>query len=162
MRIGIYPGSFDPATMGHLDVIERASRLYDKLIVVVMVNAAKKSMFCKEEKVSFLKRITKHLPNVEIDFFGGLLADYAKEKGACAIVKGLRAVSDFEYEFQMALANRKLNPEVDTVFLMTSSQYMYLSSSIVKEIALMGGDISGFVSDEIYQDIINKFNTGGR
>ncbi len=162
MRIGIYPGSFDPATMGHLDVIERASRLYDKLIVVVMVNTSKKSMFSKEEKVSFLKRITKHLPNVEIDFFGGLLADYAREKGACAIVKGLRAVSDFEYEFQMALANRKLNPDVDTVFLTTSAQYMYLSSSIVKEIALMGGDISGFVSDEIYQDIINKFNTGGR
>lgn len=162
MRIGIYPGSFDPATLGHLDVIERASRLYDKLIVVVMVNANKRSMFTAQEKVNFLKRITKHLQNVEIEFFNGLLADYARDKGACAIIKGLRAVSDFEYEFQMALANKKLNPQVDTVFLMTSSQYMYLSSSIVKEIAGMGGDISEFVSDEIYEDIMDKFKTGGQ
>lgn len=160
MRIGIYPGSFDPATNGHLDIIERAARLYDKLIVVVMINNAKKSLFSAEEKIDFLHRLTKHLDNVEIEFFDGLLADYAKKKQACAIVKGLRAVSDFEYEFQMALANRKLNPDVDTVFLMTSAEYMYLSSSIVKDIAVMGGDITGFVSDEIYKDIVGKFEGG--
>ena len=120
MRIGIYPGSFDPATLGHLDIIERAAQLFDKLIVVVMVNNSKTSLFSNGEKVDFLRRMTEHLPNVEVDFFGGLLAEYAGRKKATAIVKGLRAVSDFEYEFQMALVNRKLNPEVDTVFLMTS------------------------------------------
>ena len=143
MKIAIYPGSFDPVTLGHLDVIERAAALFDRLIVVVMHNQTKKPMFTPEERQAFLRRVTSHLDNVEVDMFGGLLAEYARQRGACTIVKGLRAVSDFESEFQMALANRKLNPDLDTAFLMTSAEYMYLSSSIVKDIAAHGGDISG-------------------
>ena len=156
MRIGVYPGSFDPPTLGHLNIIERASTLFDKLIVATMVNGSKKSAFTMEEKADFLRRMTQHLPNVEIDTFGGLLADYVAEKGACAIVKGLRAVSDFEYEFQMALANKKLNEGAETVFLMTDQNYLYLSSTIVRDIARHGGDISGFVSEEIREDIVKK------
>ena len=121
-----------------------------------MVNGSKKSAFTMEEKADFLRRMTQHLPNVEIDTFGGLLADYVAEKGACAIVKGLRAVSDFEYEFQMALANKKLNEGAETVFLMTDQNYLYLSSTIVRDIARHGGDISGFVSEEIREDIVKK------
>ena len=156
MRIGVYPGSFDPPTLGHLNIIERASTLFDKVIVATMVNGSKKSAFTMEEKADFLRRMTQHLPNVEIDTFGGLLADYVAEKGACAIVKGLRAVSDFEYEFQMALANKKLNEGAETVFLMTEQNYLYLSSTIVRDIARHGGDISGFVSEEIREDIVKK------
>ena len=158
MRIGIYPGSFDPATLGHLDIIRRASKLFDKLIVSPMINSAKTSAFTMEEKVDFLRRMTKDIPNVEIESFDGLLADYVKEKNACAIVKGLRAVSDFEYEFQMALANRTLNSEIDTVFLMTEQKYLFLSSTIVRDIARHGGDITGFVSPEIQGDIMNKLD----
>lgn len=156
MRIGVYPGSFDPPTLGHLNIIERASALFDKVIVATMVNGSKKSAFTMEEKAGFLRCMTQHLPNVEIDTFGGLLADYVAEKGACAIVKGLRAVSDFEYEFQMALANKKLNGGAETVFLMTDQNYLYLSSTIVRDIARHGGDISGFVSEEIREDIVKK------
>ena len=156
MRIGVYPGSFDPPTLGHLNIIERASTLFDKVIVATLVNGSKKSAFTMEEKADFLRRMTQHLPNVEIDTFGGLLADYVAEKGACAIVKGLRAVSDFEYEFQMALANKKLNEGAETVFLMTDQNYLYLSSTIVRDIARHGGDISGFVSEEIREDIVKK------
>lgn len=156
MRIGVYPGSFDPPTLGHLNIIERASTLFDKVIVATMINGEKNSAFTMEEKAEFLRRMTKHLPNVEIDTFSGLLADYVAEKGACAIVKGLRAVSDFEYEFQMALANKKLNPQAETVFLMTDQNYLYLSSTIVRDIARHGGDISGFVSEEIQEEILKK------
>ena len=158
MRIGVYPGSFDPATLGHLDIIRRASRLFDKLIVAPMINGEKHSSFTMEEKVDFLRRMTRDLPNVEVESFGGLLADYVKEKNACAIVKGLRAVSDFEYEFQMALANKKLNPDVDTVFLMTGQKYLFLSSTIVRDIARHGGDITGFVPEEIRDDIMKKLD----
>lgn len=158
MRIGVYPGSFDPATLGHLDIIRRASKLFDKLIVAAMVNGSKTSTFTMEEKVDFLKRMTRDLPNVEVECFSGLLADYVREKHACAIVKGLRAVSDFEYEFQMALANKKLNPELDTVFLMTGQKYLFLSSTIVRDIARHGGDISGLVSQEICEDIMKKLD----
>ena len=156
MRIAIYPGSFDPVTLGHLDIIRRASGLFDRLIVAVMHNQNKKPMFSVEERMEMLRRTTAGLPNVEIESFGGLLADYAHSKNACVLVKGLRAVSDFEYEFQMALANRKLNAELDTVFLMTSSEYMYLSSSVVKDIAVHGGSVAGFVPDEIVQDIVRR------
>lgn len=156
MRIGVYPGSFDPATYGHLDIIRRASRLFDKLIVAPMINGEKQSAFTMEEKVDFLKRMTQNIPNVEVESFGGLLADYVREKKACAIVKGLRAVSDFEYEFQMALANKKLNPELDTVFLMTEQKYLFLSSTIVRDIARHGGDITELVPEEIREDIMNK------
>ena len=158
MRIEVYPGSFDPATLGHLDIIQRASRLFDKLIVAPMINGEKHSSFTMEEKVDFLRRMTRDLPNVEVESFGGLLADYVKEKNACAIVKGLRAVSDFEYEFQMALANKKLNPDVDTVFLMTGQKYLFLSSTIVRDIARHGGDITGFVPEEIRDDIMKKLD----
>ena len=156
MRIAIYPGSFDPVTLGHLDIIRRASGLFDRLIVAVMHNQNKKPMFSVEERMEMLRRTTADLPNVEIESFGGLLADYAHSQNACVPVKGLRAVSDFEYEFQMALANRKLNAELDTVFLMTSSEYMYLSSSVVKDIAVHGGSVAGFVPDEIVQDIVRR------
>ena len=156
MRIAIYPGSFDPVTLGHLDIIRRASGLFDRLIVAVMHNQNKKPMFSVEERKEMLRRTTADLPNVEIESFGGLLADYAHSKNACVLVKGLRAVSDFEYEFQMDLANRKLNAELDTVLLMTSSEYMYLSSSVVKDIAVHGGSVAGFVPDEIVQDIVRR------
>ena len=161
MKIAIYPGSFDPVTLGHLDIINRASALFDKLIVVVMHNVSKKPIFSVEERKEFLRRTTKHIKGVEIASFGGLLADYAAKQGACTIVKGLRAVSDFEYEFQMALTNRKLNPEVDTVFLMTSAEYMYLSSSMVKDIALHGGNVADFVPAEIESEIIARIRKDG-
>ena len=156
MKTAIYPGSFDPVTLGHLDVIERASALFDRLIVVLLPNQTKKPIVTRDEREAHMRRVTGHLPNVEIDCFDGLLAAYAAERGACTIVKGLRAVSDFEYEFQMALANRKLNPDVDTTFLMTSAEYMYLSSSVVKDIAAHGGSIRDFVSPEIETEILKR------
>ncbi len=152
----IYPGSFDPITRGHLDIIRRAAKLFDKLIVVVMVNPAKKCAFSPEERVELIKQCIGDLDNVCVEFSDGLLADYAKEKNAGAIIKGLRALSDFEYEFQMALTNSKLNPEVETLFLTTKAENMYLSSSMVRQIASMGGDISGFVPDIIHKQIINR------
>ncbi|MBR2043534.1 MAG: pantetheine-phosphate adenylyltransferase [Clostridia bacterium] len=154
--IAIYPGSFDPITLGHLDIIHRASKLFTKLIVVVMVNPKKQCSFSPAERVELIKKCTDDLLNVEVEFSDGLLADYAKEKGACAIIKGLRALSDFEYEFQMALTNSKLNPDVETLFLTTRAENMYLSSSMVRQIASMGGDISGFVPDIIHKQIINR------
>ncbi len=157
MRLAICPGSFDPVTNGHVDVIQRASQLFDKVVVLVAVNAGKHGVFSAEERCVLLRRATAHLPNVEVDSYGGLLADYARERKAAAIVKGLRALSDFEYEFQMALTNRKLNDEVETVFLTTSTEYMYLSSSLVKEVARLGGDITEFVPPCVANDILNKF-----
>ena len=157
MKIAVCPGSFDPVTLGHLDIINRASRLFDKVIVLVSFNYGKSSAsFSVEERMEMIRTVTKHLNNVEIDCNSGLLADYLKKTGAAAIVKGLRAVSDFEYEFQMALANKKLYSEAETVFLTTSSENMYLSSSVVKEIASLGGDISGFVPSEILEVIKNR------
>lgn len=161
MKIAIYPGSFDPVTLGHLDIIERASELFDKLIVVVMHNVSKFPIFTAEERVHLLRCVTDHLPNVEIDGYSGLLADYAGKRGACTIVKGLRAMSDFENEFSMALTNRKLNPDVDTAFLMTSAEYMYLSSSMVKDIALHGGSIAGFVPPKIEKEILHRVRKDG-
>ena len=155
-KVAIYPGSFDPITLGHLDIIHRAAKLFDKLIVVVMVNPAKKCSFLPEERVELIKKSIDDLDNVTVEFSDGLLAEYAKEKNAGAIIKGLRALSDFEYEFQMALTNSKLNPEVETLFLTTKAENMYLSSSMVRQIASMGGDISGFVPDIIHKQIINR------
>ncbi|MEE0946362.1 MAG: pantetheine-phosphate adenylyltransferase [Acutalibacteraceae bacterium] len=152
----IYPGSFDPITLGHLDIIHRAAKIFDKLIVVVMVNPSKKCSFSPEERVELIRQCTKDLDNIYVEFSDGLLADYAKEKNAGAIIKGLRALSDFEYEFQMALTNSKLNPDVETLFLTTKAENMYLSSSMVRQIASMGGDISGFVPDIIHKQIINR------
>lgn len=156
--IAICPGSFDPVTKGHLDIITRSSKMFDKVIVVVMSNAKKinSTSFTIEERMEMIRRSVADLPNVEVDHSEGLLADYAAKKNASAIVKGLRAVTDFEYEFQMALANKKMNPEVETVFLTTSAENMYLSSSMVKQIASMGGDISDFVPEVIHQDIISR------
>ena len=135
MKIAIYPGSFDPVTTGHLNIIHRAAKIFDKLIVCVMVNAGKRSpMFTREERVELIRRVTKDLPNVEVDCSADLLADYARSKGECVIVKGLRAGSDFENEFQMALINRKINPDLDTMFLTAEHQFTYLSSSMVKEL----------------------------
>ena len=153
MRLGICPGSFDPVTLGHLDIIERATKLFDKVVVAVLNNPAKRTSFTAQERVALLKRATEHLSNVQVDSFEGLLADYAKMCGATAIVKGLRALSDFEYEFQMALTNQKLNRELETVFFTTSSDNMFLSSSVVKDIARFGGDISGLVPACILNDI---------
>lgn len=160
-KIGVYPGSFDPVTLGHLDVIERATKVFDKVIVAVMQNGSKKPVFTVAERMEFLKRTTSHLQNVEIDGFSGLLANYVDDKGACAIVKGLRAVSDFDYEFSMALGNRKLNPNIDTVFFMTSAQYMFLSSSMIKDIALHGGCIGEFVPKVLQDEIIERMTNGG-
>ena len=152
MKIAIYPGSFDPVTSGHLNIIQRAARIFDKLIVCVMVNAGKNPMFTLEERVALIRRVTQDLPNVEVDSSSELLADYAKRRGSCVIVKGLRAGSDFENEFQMALINHKINPELDTMFLTAESQYMYLSSSTVKELGNYGVDLSDFLPKEIIPD----------
>ena len=156
MRLAICPGSFDPVTNGHLDVIQRAAKLFDRVVVLVAINAGKKGLFTPEERRELLCRATAHLPNVTVETHDGLLADYAREKNAAAIVKGLRAMSDFEYEFQMALTNRKLYDQVETVFLTTSTEYMYLSSSLVKEVAKLGGDVSEFVPACIVSDILKK------
>ena len=156
--IAICPGSFDPVTYGHLDIIARASNMFDKVIVVVANNSSKNSCFSPNERVEMIKKCTTDLKNIEVVHFDGLLADYAAKKNAKAIVKGLRAMSDFEYEFQMALTNKKLNPNVETLFLTTASQNMYLSSSMVKQIASMNGDISSFVPEVIKQDILDRIN----
>ncbi len=152
----ICPGSFDPVTLGHIDIIKRASKMFDKVIVAVLVNMSKTPSFTIDERIAFLEKVVGDIENVEIVGFSGLLADYAKERGAKAVVKGLRAMSDFEYEFQMALTNKKLNPELDTVFLTSDSQYMYLSSSMVKQVASLGGDISFFVPAEIHAQVYER------
>jgi pantetheine-phosphate adenylyltransferase len=154
-RLAVCPGSFDPVTLGHLDIITRASKLFDKVIVLVAVNAAKNPGFTPEERVMLIHKTLEEygLSNVVVDICDGLIADYVKNVGACAIVKGLRAVTDFEYEFQMALVNRSLYKEAETVFLTTSSENMYLSSSVVKQVASFGGDISSFVPACILEDI---------
>ena len=156
MKIAIYPGSFDPVTIGHLNIIQRAANIFDKLIVCVMVNASKNPMFTLEERVELIRRVTADIPNVDVDSSSELLAEYAKRRGSCVIVKGLRAGSDFENEFQMALINKKINPELDTMFLTAESQYMYLSSSMVKELGSYGVDLSDFLPEEIISDFQKK------
>lgn len=158
MRKAIYPGSFDPLTFGHLDIIERSSKMVDELNVAVLKNNAKNPLFSIDERVSMITEMTKHLPNVTVSSFEGLLADYAKEIQATIIVRGLRAVTDFEYELQSAQTNHMLNPGMDTIFLTTSLQYAYLSSTIVKEVASYGGDISKFVPADIIPSIYEKLN----
>lgn len=158
MKRAIYPGSFDPATKGHLDILKRATKIFDEVIVVVMTNPKKKNThsFTVEERVEFLTRCTKGMDKVKVDSYGGLLAEYAKKVDAVAVVKGLRAVSDFEDEFQQSLTNKKLNPELETVFLSAEAENMFLSSSVVKQVCSLGGDVSDFVPKEICEDIINK------
>ena len=149
MKIAIYPGSFDPITSGHLNIIQRASNIFDHLIVCVMVNGGKAPIFSCEERVDLIKQVTNDLPNVEVDSSDELLAEYAKRKGSCVIIKGLRAGSDFENEFQMALINHKINPTLDTMFLTAEHQYMYLSSSAVKELGRFDVDLSDFLPEQI-------------
>lgn len=159
MKRAVYPGSFDPVTYGHLDIIRRAADVFDVLIVSVLNNKGKTPLFSVEERVKMLKEATKDIPNVEVDSFSGLLIDYAKEKNLHVIVRGLRAITDFEYELQIAQTNRKFsNENVDTMFLTTSLEYAYLSSSSVKEIASFGGDISPCVPDFVADRIYEKFN----
>ena len=159
MKIAIYPGSFDPVTNVHLNIIRRAANIFDKLIVCVMVNAGKKPLFTREERTEMLRRVTRDLPNVEIDHADELLATYAKRRGSCVVVKGLRATSDFENEFQMALINHKINPELDTMFLTSEHQYMYLSSSTVKELAYYDVDLQDFLPAEIIPDFQKRIQS---
>ncbi|MBP5489188.1 MAG: pantetheine-phosphate adenylyltransferase [Lachnospiraceae bacterium] len=156
MKVGIYAGSFDPITLGHLDIIKRASRITKKLIIAVLNNNAKKPAFSVEERLELIRKVTRDIPNVEVMSFSGLTVDFAREQNANVLVRGLRAVTDFEYELQIAQLNHKLNPEVDTIFLTTSVEYSYLSSSIVKEIASYGGDIRQFVPSEVVEDVYQK------
>lgn len=157
-KIAICPGSFDPMTMGHLDIMRRASGLFDEVIMLVVRNYGKQQFsFTVEERMAFIRRCAEGLTNVRVDSYGGLLMDYAREQGAVAVVKGLRAVSDFDYEFQQALINKRLNPEVETVFMTTSTENMFLSSSVVKQVCQLGGDISKFVPPAIHDDICKRF-----
>ncbi len=157
MNIAIYPGSFDPITNGHLDIITRGAKVYDKLIVAVLVNMDKNCLFSIEERVDLIKRVTKNIENVEVLSFDGLLVDFAKMHNSKVILKGLRTMSDFEYEFQMALMNSKLDSNIETVFMMTSSEFSYVSSSSVKQVAKFGGNINGLVPDELISELMEKF-----
>jgi pantetheine-phosphate adenylyltransferase len=161
MKIAIYPGSFDPITLGHLNLIKRAAACFDKLIVCVMVNSEKvdKCLFTPEERVELIRRVVERIPNVEVDRSSMLVAEYARQKKACTLVKGLRAVSDYEQELQMALINRKLNPRLETMFLPSSTKYTYISSSVVKEMASYGADLTDFVPREIIGDVEEKMKS---
>lgn len=162
MKTAIYPGSFDPITLGHLNIIKRASGCFDRLIVCVMVNSEKQNsgLFTPGERVEMIRRVVARLPNVEVDQSDLLVAEYAREKKACALVKGLRAVSDYEYELQMALINHKLNPRLETLLLPSSAKYTYISSSVVKEMAHYGADLSDFIPREIIETVNDKIKSG--
>ena len=157
MRLAIYPGTFDPITNGHLDIIERGAQLFDRLTVAVTNNLSKNPVFSTEERMDMIRSVTAHLPNVEVDSFSGLLVDYAASRGACALLRGLRAISDFEYEFQMALVNRKLSHGIVTVFLMAHEKYTSLNSTIVKEVAKLGGDVDSFIQPLVKERLRQKF-----
>lgn len=158
MRTAIYPGSFDPVTLGHLDIIKRAAKQFDKLIVCVMINSDKTGLFTPTERVALIRKVTENIPNVEVDMSSELLSDYAKQKRATMVVKGLRAVSDFEHECQMALINRKLNPNLDTMFLPARQNFTYLSSSVVKEMARYRVSLNSFVPKEIAEEVQAKMD----
>ncbi len=158
MRTVIYPGSFDPLTNGHLDVIQRATKLFDKVIVAVARSESKHPLFTLEERVQMVGRAIRHLPHVEADAFDGLLMEYVERRGAQAVIRGLRAVSDFEFEFQLALMNRKLNERIETIFMMPKDTYTFLSSRIVKEIASLGGDVSPFVPAHVRAALAHRLN----
>ena len=160
MSKAIYPGSFDPVTNGHLNIIERAAKTFDELIVCVMINAEKHPVFSSEERVELIRRVTRHIPNVTVTQSSGLLAEFAREQNCGVVVKGLRALSDFEHEFQMALINKKINPELDTMFLTASQKYTFLSSSVVKELAGYGADLTPFVPCEIIDDVHERATRG--
>jgi pantetheine-phosphate adenylyltransferase len=156
MKTAVYPGSFDPITLGHLNIIRRAASIFDKVYVCVMINSDKQPLFSREERMDLIRRTVKHYSNVEVDTSDDLLVSYAKRKGAHIIVKGLRAVSDFDWEFQIALANKRIEPKIETVFLASSEKYTYLSSTVVKEMARYGADLSAFVPREIIGDIVSR------
>jgi pantetheine-phosphate adenylyltransferase len=157
-QIAIYPGTFDPITNGHLDIIERAGKLFDKVIVAVASNTSKAPLFSMEERKNMILEAVKGIDGVEVDVFSGLIVEYCHQRGATALIRGLRAVSDFEYEFQMALLNRKIGKDVESVFLMPKEKYTYLSSSMIKEIAAFGGDVKDFVPKNVKNELINKFD----
>jgi len=157
MRLAIYAGTFDPLTLGHLDLIERSAQIFDRLILAVSANEPKDVLFTLEERIDMANKVVKHLDNIEVESFGGLLIDYARKKGARVLIRGLRAYSDFEYEFRMALTNRKLAPETETLFMMPAEAHSYVSSSIVKEVASLGGDISDFVPSVVEKALKEKF-----
>ena len=158
MKRAVYPGSFDPITFGHLDIIERSAKMVDELVVAVLRNSAKNSLFSLEERVNMIKEVTKNIPNVRVETFDGLLVDYMRQIDANIIVRGLRAVTDFEYELQIAQMNHVLNEEAETIFLITNLQYSYLSSSLVREIASYGGDITKLVPKQLIDRIYEKYN----
>ena len=160
MKTAVYPGSFDPITNGHLDILERSAEIFDNLIIAVFVNPNKKPLFTVEERLEMIQEVTRHLPNVQVDSFQGLLGDYARQRSAKVIIRGLRAVSDFEYEFQMSLMNKKLNPNVETIFMSSSSKNIYISSTIIKEVSSMGGSISGLVPRVVENRLMEKFYQG--
>jgi pantetheine-phosphate adenylyltransferase len=161
MRLAVYPGSFDPMTNGHVDVIARAATLFDQVIVAAAANDAKKSLFSMEERVAMMQAVTARFPNVKVVAFEGLLVEFARQVGAVAVVRGLRAISDFEFEFQMALMNRKLEPTIETVFLTPREEYTYLSSRIVKEIARLGGSVEAFVPEPVVEALRKKLRIAG-
>jgi pantetheine-phosphate adenylyltransferase len=162
IKIAVYPGTFDPITNGHIDIIERAIKIFDKVIITVSKNVGKQPLFTASERLELVKKVTEKYPNVEVDFFDGLIADYAKQRGAIALIRGLRALSDFEYEFQMALMNRKMSEaEITTVFLMPHEKYTYLNSTIVREVASFGRDVSFFVPPYVAEQLKKKFNRSG-
>ncbi|MFM9277370.1 pantetheine-phosphate adenylyltransferase [Paenibacillus jiagnxiensis] len=157
-RIAVYPGTFDPVTMGHMDIIQRASKQFDQLIVAVLNNISKNPLFSVEERIVLLRQATEDMPNVEVDSFRDLTANYVRQKGAQVIVRGIRSVTDFEYELQLASTNHKLNPEAETIFMMTNPKYSYLSSSMVKEIAHFNGNVIDLVSPEVEEALRRKIS----
>jgi pantetheine-phosphate adenylyltransferase len=161
-RTAIYPGSFDPLTLGHVDIIERGSALFDKIVVAVLRNLEKSPVFSLEERIEMIREVFKDNPNVEADSFSGLLVDYTKSKGASAIVRGVRAISDFEYEFQMALMNRRLAPSIETVFMTPAEEYSYVSSRLVKEVAELGGSVAGLVPPGVERRLEKHFGKGSK
>jgi pantetheine-phosphate adenylyltransferase len=149
VRLAVYPGSFDPVTNGHIDILEKTSKIFDKIIVAVVHNVSKKALFTLDERVELIRESTKHLDNIEVECFSGLLANYLRDRNACAIIRGLRTVADFEYEMHMAMINKRLIPDVDTIFIMSDSSNIFVSSSIIKEAALLGGDVGELVPEEV-------------
>ncbi|MEN6462741.1 MAG: pantetheine-phosphate adenylyltransferase [Syntrophomonas sp.] len=156
MKLAVYPGSFDPVTNGHIDILERTSKLFDKIVVAVIHNVSKQALFTPQERADLIRESTKHLPNIEVECFSGLLADYVSGKHACAIIRGLRTVIDFEYEMQMAMWNRVLIPNLETIFVMSDSKYTFVSSSGVKEAALLGGNVSSLVPEVVERGLLAK------
>ena len=161
MRVAVYPGSFDPVTLGHIDIIQRTSKMFDKVIIGVLKNRSKSPLFTAEERVELLKEVTADIPNVEVQSFQGLLIDFVRQNQANVIVRGLRAITDFEYELQMSQTNQKLDPNIETMFLTTSIEYSYLSSTTVREIAAFGGDLTQFVPEAVALELEKKMNTKG-